>query len=91
MEKVKNSNKWKYLINLQFADDIVLMSELIDDLQQKILQFFKVSHIMGLKINMKKTKLMFSNYILGNEIKIDDEVIKCIQKYIYLEKKIGAC
>ena len=38
---------------------------------------------MGLKMNMKKTKVMFKNYVLGHEIKIDDEVIECVQEYIY--------
>ena len=31
-------------------------------------------------MNMKnKTKVMFNNYIPANDIKIDDEVIKCVQ------------
>ena len=33
---------------------------------------------------MKKIKMMFNNYIPDHEIKINDEVIKCIQEYIYL-------
>ena len=40
---------------------------------------------------MKKTKVIFNNYILDHEIRIDDEVIECVQEYIYLAKKIGAC
>ena len=38
---------------------------------------------------MKKTKMMFNNYLLDYEIKID-EVIKCVQEYIYLGQKMGA-
>ena len=40
---------------------------------------------------MKKTKVMFNNYILDHWTEIDDEVIECVQEYIYLGQKIGAC
>ena len=36
-------------------------------------------------MNLKKTKMMFNNYILDHEIKVDEEVIKYIQKYNYLK------
>ena len=34
------------------------------------------------KMNMKKIKVMFNNYLLDHEDKID-EVIECVQDYIY--------
>ena len=37
---------------------------------------------MGLKMNMKKAKVMFNNYILDHEIRIDVEVMECVQDYI---------
>ena len=37
---------------------------------------------------MKKTKEMFNNYVQDHEIKIDDEVIECVQEYIYLGQKL---
>ena len=43
----------EFLNNLEFADDIVLMSEFIDELQM-ILQLHRKSQIVGLKMNMKK-------------------------------------
>ena len=42
-------------------------------------------------MNMKKTKMMFSNFIGDHEIKIHDKVIEGVQYYIYLGQKIGAC
>ena len=35
-------------------------------------------------MNIKKTKVMFNNYMLVHEIWIEDEVMECIQGYIYL-------
>ena len=55
------------------------MSESTDQLQQLILQLYKESQKVGLKMNMKKTKVMFNNYILDHEIEIDDEGIECVQ------------
>ena len=43
-----------------------------------------------LKITKKKINVMFSNYILDHEIKINAAVIKCVQQYIYLGQKISA-
>ena len=58
-----------------FVDDIVLMSELTDEPQQMILQLHRESQKVSLKMIRKKNLLMFHNYILDHEIKIDDEVI----------------
>ena len=66
------------------------MSESTDELQQIILQLQRESQKVGLKMNMKKTKLIFNNYISENKIEID-EVIECVQEYIYLGQKIGSC
>ena len=52
----------EYLNNLRFADYIVLMNELMDELQQMILQLHRESQKVGLKMNIKKTKVMFNNF-----------------------------
>ena len=39
---------------------------------------------MSLMMNMKKTKVKFNNCILGHEKNLYDEVIECVQEYIYL-------
>ena len=41
------------------------------------------------KMNMKKTKVLFNNFIRDHEIKIHDDVIECFQNYIYLGQKIS--
>ena len=40
-------------------------------------------------MNMKKTMVMFNNYILDYEINVDYENIECVQEYIYLGQKIS--
>ena len=42
-------------------------------------------------MTIKKTKVMFNNFIWKHEPKIHDEVIKCVQDYIYSGQKIGVC
>ena len=39
-------------------------------------------------MSKKTTKVMFKNFIRDHEIRIDDEVTKCVQEYIYLERKL---
>ncbi|CAN8003208.1 unnamed protein product, partial [Ixodes hexagonus] len=46
----------EYLSNLRFADDIVLISESGEDLQRMIQDLQRESSVVGLKINMKKSK-----------------------------------
>ena len=40
------------------------MNETTDELKQMILQIHRESQKVDLKINIKKTKVMFNNYIL---------------------------
>ena len=58
----------KYLNNLQFTNNIVLLSESTYELQQMILQLHKESQKVGLKMNKKKIKVVFNNYILDHKI-----------------------
>ena len=41
-------------------------------------------------MNIKKTKVMFNNYIPHHGIKVDDEIIECEFDYIYLGQEINA-
>ena len=68
----------RYLNNLKFVFDIVLMNESPYKLQHMILQLDRQSQKLGLKINLKKTKMVFNNYILDHGITID-EVIEFVQ------------
>ena len=50
----------------------------------------KESNKIGLRINMKKTKVMFNSYVKVKQIKVNDDIIETTDRYIYqgqLEKK----
>ena len=40
-------------------------------------------------MNIKKTSVMFNNYILYRDIRVDDEIKECVQESIYLRQKIN--
>ena len=49
------------LINeILYANDLVLMSESIDNLKEKFFKWKEVFESKGLKVNLKKTKVMVS-------------------------------
>ncbi len=66
----------EYLNNLKFADDIVLLSESEGNLQKMIENLNRVSLKVGLKMNMKKTKVMFNNQLAGQQIMIGNEILE---------------
>ena len=58
------------------------MSKSTDELERMILQLHRESQKVGLKMFMKKTKMMFNNCLLNSELEIYDEVIEYVQDYI---------
>ena len=73
-----------FLNNLRFSDDIVLVSESTNEAQQMIMLMNRKVQKVVIKMKMKKTKVMIINYKRDHEIRIDDEVIECVQEYMYL-------
>ncbi len=53
----------EYLNNLTFADDIVLLSNSGEDLEKMISDLHRESLKVGLKMNMKKTKIMYDKHL----------------------------
>ena len=49
--------------NLRYADDTTLMAESEDDLKSLLTKVKEKSEKVGLKLNIKKTKIMASNPI----------------------------
>lgn len=71
----------KKLNHLRFADDIVLISESEADLQQMISELNSESLVAGLKMNIKKTKIMACE---PTNITINNDPVEQITEYIYL-------
>ena len=79
------------LSNLRFADDIVLTSEDPEEMKEMLEQIRTESLKVGLKMNIKKTKVMFNGNVLGPHlqgIKIGDDTIERVEEYIYLGQKV---
>ena len=57
------SLNWPVLSVLQYADDLVLMSEIIEGLKNELTKWKEVFESMGLKVMFEKTKVMVSGDI----------------------------
>ena len=93
MEKILGIklNRMEQLEDLDFADDIELTSETEEHLQEKTNLIQKTSESVGLKINVKKTKLMIINDETFNskpKIIINDEEIEEENEFMYLGSQI---
>lgn len=75
------------LNHLRFADDIVLISNNLQDLQIMISDLNNHSKNVGLTMNKSKTKTM-SNTQINPHIQLEGEVVENIDSYIYLGQKI---
>ena len=78
----------KYLSHLRFADDIVIFSNSATNLQTQIKELNESSKLSGLKMNLNKTQVMFNNFSTPQPIKIDDQQLEQVNKYIYLGRII---
>ncbi len=71
--------------HLRFADDIVLISNNVTDITEMLNQLSAESKTLGLKINMKKTKVMFNDYINTiNDVRIENDTVEAVDGYVYL-------
>jgi len=71
----------EHLNHLRFADDIVLITDDVNDLEEMLNQLNDESNNIGLKINKGKTKVMFNNFINAKEIKINSNIIERTDTY----------
>ena len=55
----------------------------IEELDEMLNELNKESNKIGLRINMKKTKVMFNSYAKVKQIKVNDD-IETIDRFIYL-------
>ncbi|XP_062615396.1 uncharacterized protein LOC134277126 [Saccostrea cucullata] len=78
------------LEDLDFADDIALLSQRYKDIQSKTDDLVKYGRQIGLKINVNKTKLMKINTKIGKEVTANNNRIEEVDNFIYLGSKITA-
>ena len=74
--------------NLRCADDTTLMAESEEELKSLLMKVKEESEKAGLKLNIKKTKIMASGTITSWQI--DGETMETVRDFIFLGSKITA-
>ena len=74
--------------NLRYADDTTLMAESKEELKSLLMKVKEKNEIVGLKLNIQKTKIMASCPITSWQI--DGETVETVADFIFLGSKISA-
>ena len=74
--------------NLRYADDTTLMAENEDKLKSLLKRVKEETEKAGLKLNIKKTKIMVSSPITSWHI--DGKTVEAVRDFIFLGSKITA-
>ena len=74
--------------NLRYANDTTLMAESIEELMSLLMKVKEESEKVGLKLNIKKTKIMASGSITSWQI--DGVTVETATDFIFLGSKITA-
>ena len=83
----RNGIQWKILTqldNLDFADDLALMSHSHRQMQDKTTNLARISAQVGLKINKKKTKILRLNTTCERPIMLEGEGLEEVESFRYL-------
>ena len=73
---------------LRYADDTTLMAESEEELKNLLMKVKEESEKVGLKLNIKKTKIMASSLI--NSWQIDGGTMETVRDFIFLGSIITA-
>uniref|UniRef100_A0A914UUZ6 Reverse transcriptase domain-containing protein n=1 Tax=Plectus sambesii TaxID=2011161 RepID=A0A914UUZ6_9BILA len=77
-----------FLLHLIFADDIVIFSHSLKQLQRRIEELVTASSTIGLKVNIKKTKTMM-NFPGTAALSISGQPIEEVNEFIYLVQLVS--
>lgn len=78
------------LEDLDFADDIALLSHRHQDIQNKTNCLATTAAKIGLKINASKTKVMKLNNRVTEPVLLEDNIIEVVEEFVYLGSKISS-
>ena len=79
---------WRNISNLRYTDDTTLMAESEEELKSLLMKVKEESEKVGLKLNIKKTKIMASGPITSGQI--DGETMETMTNFILGGSKITA-
>ena len=74
--------------NLRYADDTTLMAESEEELKRLLMKVKEESEKVGLKLNIRQTKIMASGLITSWEI--NGETVEAVSYFAFLGSKITA-
>ena len=74
--------------NLRYAYDTTLMAESEEELKSLLMEVKEESEKVGLKLNIRKTKIMASSPITSWQI--DEETVETVADFIFLGSKVTA-
>ena len=74
--------------NLRYGDDTILMPESEEELKSLVMKVKEESEKAGLKLSIRKTKIMASSPIIS--LQIDGETMETVTDFIFLASKITA-
>ncbi|XP_033121181.1 uncharacterized protein LOC117120280 [Anneissia japonica] len=86
-EEIQESGSWKFtskLDNLDFTDDIALISASYRQMKEKTERLVQEAKKTGLKVNEKKSKLLKINSNNDRKIKIGGNEIEEVNEFTYL-------
>jgi sorting nexin-29 len=92
LKEQKRGIRWTLtstLEDLDYADDVGLLSSRHQDMQEKTTIFKETAEYLGLKINKKKSKVMKINNRTDTPIKIDNEPLEETETFDYLGSKVA--
>ena len=72
--------------NLRYADDTTLMAESEEALKSLLMKVKEESEKVGLKLNIRKTKIMASSPITSWQI--DGETVETVADFIFLQNQL---
>ena len=78
----------RYINNLRYADDTTLMAESEEELKSLLMKVKEESEKVGLKLNIRKMKIMASGPITSWEI--DGEIVETVSDFIFWGSEITA-
>ena len=81
---------WSKLNDLDFADDIALISSTKQQIQQKVRSLSTNSKATGLKINSEKTKLLRLNTNNNEKVQGDDRDIDDVESFVCLGAHVSS-
>jgi exonuclease III len=80
----------EHLEDLDYADDIVLLSHNHRDMQSKTDDLVNEAQKVGLKVNISKTKDLRVNSNTREAFRIGEEMIESVEDFTYLGSKVAA-